>query len=1027
MKKDWNNPLVIGINKEDARVELQSYRSMDSCLKGEDRTLRLNGVWDFYFCENPAQRPECFYATDLDLSDWHTIDVPCAWECKGYGRPYYLAFDYPPVLSKKKSEIPLIYEDKVPVGIYRRSFSISADWLDEEVYIHFGAVKSAYYLYINGETVGYSQGSMTPSEFLVNDYLHEGDNQVTVEVYKYSDGSYLEDQDMWFLGGIYRDVYLYREPKNGIRDIYIHADLDESYRATTLNVDLKLKNDQAHRLLKVFMSPSQGVLGDLLLEDTIVPEIIDGDALNYKCPVSELSLWNHETPNLYYITLILYDEAQTIIEVKTTRFGFRKIEIKGAKFLVNGVPIIFKGVNRHEFNPDTGWYLPKSLREEDIRIMKRHNINAVRTAHYPNDPHFYELCDKHGLYVIDEADVETHGVRKKGVPGDNPIWTDAVVDRMNRMVLRDRNYPSIVMWSLGNEAGYGENFHTMKREAKKLDDTRPFHYEGDKDLRVSDVLSMMYPSPSKAAEYGKGKDTSISLMENVLNQLSADQKSFKYEQYHDKPVMSCEFAHAMENSLGNFQEHMDVFEGYDNWCGGFIWDFVDQSLRYGKRNGQDLWAYGGDFNESKHHGQFCANGIVAADRSLHPSIYEVKKVYQDFEVYRLKGGYRIKNKRFYTRLDDYKLFVKVLLDGKVVVEAELPICGLEPGTSMPIDLGFLEMDTYLEGDADLVHLLFEMRLAKDCWYAQEGYEVGFSQFQIRKGLSKSLVPGSKVNVKKKRDGLCVEGGGWRYVIGRESGMIESMIKDNTQLLKEPMKLNFWRPSTDNDLGFANFKPALEALTVPIHYRKLTYEPPKPSKLLVNRSKDHLIVKAIYKHRLFRQLMVRYEFDSEGQVKVTTTAEPKKEMIRLGYTMELTSNFEKAKWFGRGSHPTYADRKHSGKFGHYTMAMNKMHHRYMRPQENGLRTEVFDIELEGAGCNLSVKAVDLPLSFSVWPYSMKTLDDAGHTYEIIDENLYTLNIDGFHRGVGGDEPGSLCLLEKYKLLANKVYKYSFILK
>lgn len=471
MRKDWNNPNVIKRNKEDARVELDSYKDVQAYLKQESNRQYLNGTWDFKYCKNDQHIPSGYFEMDFDSGNWDQIKVPGVWETQGYDKPYYLAFDYPPVLTKRKNKIPFLFEEKNPVGIYRRTFELSGDFTNDDLFIHFGAVKSAFYLYINGEKVGYSQGSMTPSEFKINSYVKEGINQLTVEVYKYSDGTYLEDQDMWFLAGIYRDVYLYHEAKNGLYDLFLQADLDSEYRNGVLQIKMDWKNDFPAKV-EVYISEEKGVLGEKYVES----EKTD----LYTIVMEGAKKWNHETPNLYYLTLIIKDLQGKIIEIKGSRFGFRKVEIKYSRFLINGKAIIFKGVNRHEFDPDNGWYVSKELRKKDIMIMKKHNINAVRTAHYPNDPHLYELCDEYGLYVIDETDLETHGVRTKNIPGDNPIWTKAVVDRMTRMIKRDRNYPCIVMWSLGNEAGDGSNFKIMKKEAKKLDKSRPFHYEGDK-------------------------------------------------------------------------------------------------------------------------------------------------------------------------------------------------------------------------------------------------------------------------------------------------------------------------------------------------------------------------------------------------------------------------------------------------------------------------------------------------------------------------------------------------------------------
>lgn len=1027
--KDWNNPAVIEQNKEPARVELQSYKTVDSAINNENTRMTLNGEWHFLWCANDTHIPDSFYGLEFNYSEWDKIHVPSVWDTQGYDTPYYLAFDYPPVLSKRRGEMPKLFEEKVPVGLYRHQFTIDNSWLNEDVYIHFGAVKSAFYLYINGVKVGYSQGSMTPSEFLINDYVNEGVNEFAVEVYKYSDGTYLEDQDMWFLGGIYRDVYLYHEPKNSIQDIHINTGLDEAYINGILELSLTFKRNATKRSLEVYLSENIASLGELQFNVEVNSDMASTDKLMLNRTIEDVHHWNHETPNLYYLTFKLVDDNNDVIEVKRTRCGFRRIEIKNSQFLINGIPIIFKGVNRHEFNPDTGWYVPKEIRELDIQIMKRHNINAVRTAHYPNDPHLYELCDTYGLYVIDEADVETHGVRQKGLPGDDPKWTAAVVDRMNRMVLRDRNYPSIVMWSLGNEAGYGENFHIMKDDAKKLDNTRPFHYEGDKDMKLSDVLSMMYPSPEKAAKYGELEDTSITLLQNILNQLAADQKSFKREQYENKPVMSCEFAHAMENSLGNFQEHMDVFEKYDNWCGGFIWDFVDQSLRVKCEDGRDLWAYGGDFNEEKHNGQFCANGLIGADRSLHPSIYEVKKVYQDVDAVISDNGITLINKRFFTSLEGYTFNLTVLKDGRdfysEIIDSPIILSG---------ESQFIPLTTYRDKLREAmksnshIHIIVSFVYRDKQLFCEAGYEAGFAQIERQKHVVKRLESTKQASLYKKDNKLYIQSGSITYTIGRATGMIEEILDNKKSLINRPFSLNFWRTPTDNDLGYANFHPILEKVLLPTYYKKMTYHCLKPKRLIVNRSENVIEVKSVFKNIWFKELTITYKFNNTGTVEIDTTCIPRKDLVRLGFSTEISNTFDQTSWFGRGIHETYIDRKSGAKYGRYIADSAALHHSYMRPQENGLHSDVYELTMSSKDTcmpNIVLSSVSDSFYYSVWPYKRQTLERGKHTKDIVhDDHYLTLNIDGFHQGVGGDEPGVLNLLEPYKLKDGRRYNYSF---
>ena len=538
----------------------------------------------------------------------------------------YLSSSYPDAIETAKDKIPAINHAKNEVGIYRRTFTVPAEWKGKQIFIHFGAVKSAFFLYINGKRVGYSQGSMTPAEFRITDAIHAGENSITAEVYRYSDGTYLEDQDMWFLSGIYRDVYLYAENDIYLRDFYARAELDEACQDATLSVWTGVANWGKETVEDIVLDAAL-VGGTKLSFEPLELVALPGNTRSFFTADIEKPLqWSAEAPNLYTLVLTLRKGDQ-VLSCKSVRIGFKRIEIKGEQLLVNGSPVLLKGVNRHDFDPDHGWAVPRERYYEDLNLMKQANINAIRTSHYPDDPFFYELCDEYGFYVMDECDMETHGVRRKDVPGSNPMWTQAVVDRARRMVIRDRNHACVCIWSLGNEAGDGENFKYMKQAILYHDDSRPVHYEGDFDLTTSDFISRMYPNGEMMEKLGTRQPITVSMFENIANSLAADNKPITAEMYRGKPVVLCEFAHAMENSLGNFQEFMDAFEKYDNLCGGFIWDFVDQAI-HKKENGVDKWLYGGDFDEGATSGYFCANGIIAADRTPHPSYYEVKKVYQ---------------------------------------------------------------------------------------------------------------------------------------------------------------------------------------------------------------------------------------------------------------------------------------------------------------------------------------------------------------------------------------------------------------
>lgn len=599
----WEDPSIFKINKEDGHAIMMPYDSENEALSGNESKYKqsLNGKWKFYWQRGLKNQPENFQLVSFDDSHWDEINVPSVWQTEGYSVPYYYASTFPKAFSRTKSKIPSIDHNMQEIGFYRKTFVLDEVFDNREVFLHFGAAKSALEVYVNGEFVGYSQGSMAPHEFDITKVLKKGENVITAKLYRFSDGSYLEDQDMWWLCGIYRDVYLFAEPKVCLRDFYFKTDFDDTYNDSNVTLNMYFNNyNNIRGKIKVSAKLIDSKNEEIELGSS-EKELSGGkETITYNKTVKSPDKWSAETPNLY--TLVMSVELDgKVICVKSYKVGFKKVEIKGEKIYFNGMPLMIKGVNRHDFDCDYGWAVPKYRYTQDLDIMKQNNINSIRTSHYPDDPYFYDMCNKYGFYVMDECEVETHGVRRKGVPGSNPVWTGAVVDRMQRMVLRDRNNPCIFMWSLGNEAGDGSNFMEMKKSALELDDTRQFHYEGDFDLTKSDVISRMYPTKDIMEKLGNKQPITISLYDNIANQLAADSKPIKAEMYEGKPVVLCEYAHSMENSLGNFQEYIDDFEKYDNMCGGFIWDFVDQALHVKDENGNDNYLYGTDFQGKEPH------------------------------------------------------------------------------------------------------------------------------------------------------------------------------------------------------------------------------------------------------------------------------------------------------------------------------------------------------------------------------------------------------------------------------------------
>lgn len=1037
---DWENPQVIGKNKEMAHAIMMPYDSIEDFYAYENSpySMSLNGEWDFKWYRGSHEKPNDFLVNDLDKSDWDKMKVPGIWQLNGYGKPYYLAFAYPPALSTKKSQIPSIDNEQNEFGYYKHNFTLPENFNNRRTFIHFGAVKSAFYLYINGEEVGYSQGSMTPAEFDITNYVHGGENTISVFVIRYSDGTYLEDQDMWFFSGIYRDVYIYSEAQVYPVDIFARSLFDANYKDCNLLVDTLISNKSNN---------SQVVKVDIILSEynefkelqTFTSQVIVNSnsqyTLNLREEIKNPKKWSADEPNLYRIFIVLKDSNDNVIEVKTITFGFKTVEIKNEKILINGVPLLIRGVNRHDYDPDFGWAVPRERYHEDLKIMKQNNINAIRTSHYPNDPYLYELCNIYGIYVMDEADMETHAVRKKNVPGDNPLWTKAVVDRMERMVLRDRNYACIFMWSLGNEAGYGSNFQKMKDAALKLDDTRSIHYEGDYDISVSDVLSRMYPTIEILETLGKHEEVKISALDNMLNKLTADNKPVKPHQYAGKPVIVCEYAHAMENSLGNFQEYMDVFEKYENMAGGFIWDFVDQAIHVKSEEGKDKWLYGGDFGEEKTHRYFCANGIVFADRTPHPSLYEVKKVYSEIKIKLVKFSFKdypqveifVENQYMFRNLSMYKMEWELLEDGISLEKHCVETLDINPMSTQNLNIYLPNMSFKDEAE---YHLLISFKLKNNTIWADKDYEITWEEFKLKSAEKKDTVLKliEKIETVEKQHRITLKNENFTVVFSKDNGGIVSLDYGYGEILDGAMLPNFWRAPTDNDMGFANFEPRVEKLVFRRTWLKAT-ENIKVRDISV--SKDNMAVHVLVKYKVAHckdDMITEYIVDGKGKIKVCTKLFPTKDMVRIGYSMKLPKAYQSFSWFGKGPHENYCDRNIGAKTKVHTAKLEELIHNYMRPQENGNRTEVRYVNVindKGRGINIATSDESL-LNFSAWPYSQDDLEKANHIHELPRRDFVTLNVDHMQCGVGGDLPGMANLHQPYIIHKNNLYKYEFVI-
>jgi len=977
---DWENPEMIGQNKEAAHCTLMPYPNTKKALMGTREASpfhkSLNGNWKFNWVKKPAERPKDFHKLDYDVSSWKEIPVPSNWELYGYGIPTYTNAAYP--FAPVNPNPPHIPHDDNPVGSYHTEFTIPGDWKGREVFLHFDGVRSAFYLWINGKKVGYSQGSMTPAEFNITKYLRKGKNILAAEVYRYSDGSYLEDQDTWRLSGIYRDVYLFSTPQVHLRDFFVCCELDEQYRNAVVSVTAKVRNyakkcAKAHTVEVTLLDADGEAVGAEPLMSGESAEITAGadGIVEMAYRIASPHKWSAERPYLYKVLLTLKDSKGKIIEVEQCDFGFREVEIKGGQLLVNGVAVLFKGVDRHEHDPDHGRAIPLSRMIQDVKLLKQNNINAVRTSHYPDDPKWYEICDKYGIYLIDEANVESHGIgyHPDRTLGNKGKWEKAHLDRTVRMVERDKNHPSVIIWSLGNEAGDGINFEATSAWIHQRDSSRPVHYERCGERAITDIVCPMYAPIERIVKYA--------------------------EVEQERPLIMCEYAHAMGNSVGNLQDYWDVIEKYKHLQGGYIWDWADQALRKKTTGGVEFWAYGGDYGDIPNDDNFLCNGIVQPDRKPNPSLYEVKKVYQYIKAEAVDpagGKVRIHNKYDFISLDFVDILWELTSGGELLQRGKMPGMSLAPRQTQEVTIPFSK--PILKAGAEYwLKIIFA--LAEDTLWAESGHVVAWDQFKV----PFDVAPAAEANV----DGMAelklqqsdkvitVTGDDFTVTVGKKSGAIESLKFGDVELIKRPLIPNFWRVPIDNDKGngmpnrLSVWRQAGPDRTI----NEVGVEQLKPQVVRISVRASLPAGNCDYRNI--------YTIYGSGDVVVESNLQ-KPENInlpnlpRFGMQMAMPGEFNVMTWYGRGPHETYWDRKTGAAVGVYSGQVEELIHDYVRPQENGNKTEVRWVALtnkDGAG----LLAVGMPLlSVSAWPYTMWDLERARHVHELPRRDSVTVNLD-----------------------------------
>jgi beta-galactosidase len=1002
-RNDWENPDVIGVNKEAPHCTLMVYPDKSSAIKGE-RYLSpfyhsLNGRWRFHWVDKPVERPMGFFETDFDDSHWDLVEVPCNWQLQGYGIPIYLNQPYP-----FKKDPPYIQHNYNPVGSYRTVFVVPEKWGDREVFLHFDGVESAFYCWINGEEVGYSQGSRTPAEFNVTSLLKSGENILACEVYRWSDGSYLECQDFWRLSGIFRNVYLWAAPKVHIRDFEVGIELDESYRDAQLGLEVELVNYGAQTaggvtLEAILVDPFQDEEHTLarIPDLTVATEITRTISSTLQNPRK----WSAEAPHLYPLILALKTRGGEVLEYTGCQVGFREVELKGGQLLINGQAVHFKGVNRHDHDPLKGHYVSRASMVRDIELMKQHNLNAVRTSHYPNDPEWYELCDRYGLYLVDEANIESHGMgyHPDVTLGNNPAWKTAHMDRIQRMVERDKNHPSVVIWSMGNEAGDGVNFVACSDWLHRRDPSRPVHYERALLRNHVDIYSPMYMR-----------------IEGLKQYASRPQK---------RPLILCEYAHAMGNSVGNLQDYWDVIEAEPQLQGGFIWDWVDQAIFSKTSDGRPFFAYGGDFGDVFNDANFLCNGLIQPDRKPNPHLYEVKKVYQNVKVEAVNleaGRFRVKNKHFFINLNNFNVLWELAEDGRPIQNGEIKPLALEAGGEGELKIPFNK--AALRAGSEY-HIQIQFTLPKEELWAKKGHIVAWDQFALSTqaespGISTSASMPS-LNVSETQKAFSIIGENFEIKIGKGSGAIEEYRWGSADLIRSPLAPNFWRAPTDNDQGNR------------MQWRQSVWRMAGPDRAVENASltredDTHITIRADFSLPAgTSRLTIKYDIYGNGDIVVTNLLEAGDNLPNLpryGMQMTIPGEFENISWFGRGPHESYWDRKTGAAVGIYRARVAEQIHPYIRPQECANKTDVRWMALvdqNGAGWLVVGQPL---LSASAWPFTQSDLERAEHTFDLRLRDTVTLNLDYKQMGVGGDNSWGARPHEPYTLPAGTSYSYSF---
>tara|TARA_B100000700_G_scaffold112178_1_gene126242 strand:- start:4275 stop:7514 length:3240 start_codon:yes stop_codon:yes gene_type:complete len=1043
---DWENPAVTQKNKLPARSTSYSYSSIELAKKFDRKKSKiksLNGEWKFNFVSDDSKRPLNFYKMDIK-NNWQTIKVPSNWELQGYGQPIYTNIVYP---------FPVTYptiERENSVGSYVKEFTLPDGWKDDQILLHFGGVSSAYYVWLNGKLIGYSQDSALPAEFDITNTVKKGKNKLAVQVFRWSDGSYLEDQDHWRLSGIHREVLLLAQPKVSIRDIAVRTKLDKDYKNAQLQVRLDYQNIDKQdvdgwqakiELLDNLSGNKTKTITKLSkalnkLSPLRFPQRDTFEFANFKADISNPRLWNTETPNLYTLVVSIYDSSNKHVESRSVRVGFRDVQItEDGQLLVNGKSVKLIGVNRHDHHVKKGKAVDRGDILEDILMMKKYNFNAVRTSHYPNDPYLYELTDKYGLFVVDEANIETHYVGGKFA--NLTSWAGPMLERIVNMVERDKNHPSIIAWSLGNESGTGPAFAAASGWIRDFDPTRFIHYEGaqgdpnhpeykpvegysetssDHEKRYTDlanptdppyvdVISRMYPTPAQL----EGLATSP---------------------YIKRPILMCEYAHAMGNSLGNLSEYWDLIWGKKNLIGGFIWDWIDQGLEKQAPNGETYIAYGGDFGDSPNDSNFCINGIIDSYRKPKAVTEEAKYVFQPIKITSTdltSGKFLIQNRLFFTDLSKYVLNWKLTENGKVVQSGSVTDLAIKPNKMGVLKLNYNKPE--LKENAHY-YLQFQLQQKQASAWANSGYTVANEEFKLpwfNSNKSEALNSGN-LEISEIANNISVKNKQFSLNVNKSTGFIDSYSINSkgksVSLISEPLQPQFWRAQTDNDrLGWLTHEE--------LKFWKNAAKNLRLNKVDVEKNADNLAhIVATFNVEDKVSLKIEYIVNGNGKVNIKLNFDADKSLPtlpRIGLKTSLSSNFDNVEFFGKGPFENYPDRNKGAMTGLYKGKVETFVESYVRPQEQGNRTNIYWLTLSNDRQTGLKLTSDEQFNFSYQPWSTELLDKSTHTYQLEKDGKLYLNIDFKQAGIGGNDTWSknAAPLEKYQVKSG-LYNFSISL-